>query len=124
MHDILDALRLSPSSVGIQPWKFIIVTNPSLRKKLREQAWDQAQITDASHLIVLCVNNHVDESYLEKLIHHMAKERAVPIASLQGLHEMMNNATRNRSEEERTAWFTRQVYIALGILRSPQFLEK
>jgi nitroreductase len=49
-----EALVLSPSSYGLQPWKFLVVTNEQVRAKLRPLSWNQGQITDASHLVVLC----------------------------------------------------------------------
>src|SRR5687768_10200218 len=49
------ALVLSPSSFGLQPWRFFVVTDPAVRAKLRQSAWDQPQVTDASHLVVFAV---------------------------------------------------------------------
>ena len=51
---LLEETRLSASSFGLQPWKFVVVRDPELRQRLREAAWKQSQVTDASHLIVLC----------------------------------------------------------------------
>src|SRR5581483_4653009 len=53
-----EALRLSPSSGGLQPWKFVVVTNPEVREKLRPASYGQAQITDASHLVVFAVKTN------------------------------------------------------------------
>jgi nitroreductase len=116
LDDLLESLRLSPSSLGLQPWKFVVVTDPTIRKQLREQAWDQAQITDASHLIVFCVNNNIDEHYVQKLIAHIAQERHIPLESLQKLQEMILNSLTHQSAEEREAWLIHQVYITLGVL--------
>ena len=55
-HDlevILDAACLSPSSFGMEAWKFLVISSKSLRKKLRPACWDQAQATDASHVIAI-----------------------------------------------------------------------
>src|ERR1700754_5132886 len=49
------ALVLSPSSYGLQPWKFFVVNDPAVRARLRSAAWNQAQVTDASHLVVFAV---------------------------------------------------------------------
>src|SRR3954447_14048003 len=48
------ALVLAPSSTGLQPWKFVVVTDPAVRQRLRPAAYNQPQVTDASHLVVIC----------------------------------------------------------------------
>ena len=53
---LLAAARLSPTAFNLQNWRFVIVRDPALRKAIRKVAWDQAQVTDASLLIVLCAN--------------------------------------------------------------------
>ena len=50
---ILESARLAPSSIGIEPWKFLVVNNPELRAQLRAAGYDQTKITDASHLVVI-----------------------------------------------------------------------
>ncbi|NCN41420.1 NAD(P)H-dependent oxidoreductase, partial [bacterium] len=53
LKTILESARLAPSSFGIEPWKFLVVTNPELREKIRKVSYDQSKVTDASHLIIL-----------------------------------------------------------------------
>src|ERR1700722_14805958 len=53
LHTILESGRLAPSSIGIEPWKFIVVTNPEIRTAMRAASHDQPKVTDASHLIVI-----------------------------------------------------------------------
>ena len=48
------AVVLSPSSYGLQPWKFVVVTDPAVRKQLQAVGYNQPQIVDASHLVVFC----------------------------------------------------------------------
>jgi nitroreductase len=54
LETIQEVLRLTPSSYGLQPWKFLLIENQALRQQLREKSWGQSQVTDASHLIVFC----------------------------------------------------------------------
>ncbi len=115
LDELMEALRLAPSSFGLQPWKFIVITDPKIREQLVQHSWGQKQITDASHLIVLAAVN-VDESYIRKYVESMAKTRNVSLESLKDYEEMMLNSIMSRSEEERLNWAKRQVYIALGIL--------
>ena len=111
-----ESLRLSPSSFGLQPWKFIIVNDKNRRQKLREQAWGQPQITDASHLIVLCALKDMDEKYVEEYIDFISRARNTDKSKLQDYKKMMTGFIKNLSKEELKSWMKRQVYIALGTL--------
>src|SRR5690349_23712235 len=73
------ALVLSPSSYGLQPWKFFVVTRPEVRARLREAAWNQAQITDASHLVVLAVKKEFSAADVERYVARVADVRNVPV---------------------------------------------
>src|SRR5688572_7707489 len=84
LNELLEAMRLSPSSFGLQPWKFIVVENKELRKKISEKAWHQPQVTEASHLIVLCAKTDVSEQDLSDFIEDTAKTRNLPLDSLNG----------------------------------------
>ena len=107
------ALVLSPSSYGLQPWKFFVVTRPEVRARLREAAWNQAQITDASHLVVLAVKKEFSAADVERYVARVADVRNVPVESLEGYRKMMLG-TVNRPAEQVASWTSRQVYIALG----------
>ena len=113
---VKDVLRLSPSSTGIQPWKFIIVTDPTLRQQLREKAWGQPQITDASLLVVMCRRTEVDEGHIEKVIASTASARQQTHESLKGYSEMMLGVLKMKTPVELIEWASDQVYIALGML--------
>ncbi len=56
IEELMTLAALSPTAFNIQNWRFVVVTDPELRQKIREAAWDQAQVTDASILIVLCAD--------------------------------------------------------------------
>jgi len=73
LNTIKEALRMTPSSFGLQPWKFVFVKNPKTREKLKEHAWGQTQITDASHLLVLCRVNEVDQDLVNSYFEDMKK---------------------------------------------------
>jgi nitroreductase len=112
-----EALRLSPSSCGLQPWAFIVVKDPALRARLRAASWDQSQIVDASHLVVLASKTNLSERDLEAHLQRMAEVRGVPIASLAGFRDMMTGSVlQGRDGPARDAWAKNQTFIALGIL--------
>jgi len=116
LNELLEVLRLAPSSWGLQPWKFIVVTNPELRKKLREHAWGQPQVTDASHLIVLAARTDLDEKYVKEYVKEISKQRGVSLESVKGYEDMMTDFVKGTSKEELIHWAKKQVYLALGML--------
>jgi len=124
LNELLEALRLAPSSYGLQPWKFIVITNPELRKKLREHAWNQPQVTDASHLIVLAARTDLDEKYVKEYVGELARLRNIPVSSLKGYDDMMTGFVKGTSKEELIHWAKKQVYLALGMLLEAAALKR
>jgi nitroreductase len=122
---LLEVLRLTPSSFGIQPWKFIVVRNPQIRAKLRPFCWDQSQITDASHLIILCrISETKIEEHIEKYILDKVKTGDLDPAKIQAYRERMIQTVRSKDENELKSWLRNQSYIALGnILTSCAVLD-
>ena len=110
------ALVLSPSSFGLQPWRFVIVTDPAVRAKLREHSWGQAQVTDASHLVVFAARHTLDAADITHFIERTAQVRGQTAESLKGYHDMMNGSLLSRPPAALQAWAERQVYLAFGNL--------
>lgn len=124
LNTLTEALRLAPSSFGLQPWKFLVISNPEVRTKLREAAWGQPQVTDASHLIVLAAKTDLSTKSAEEFVATVAKTRNIEVSALQGLHDMIAGSIENRSPEERIEWAARQAYIALGTLLTAAAIEQ
>jgi nitroreductase len=109
------ALVLSPSSVGLQPWKFIIVTDPAMKARLRPAAWDQSQVTDCSHFVVFTVRKDLGADHVDRHIHRMAEVRGVTAESLGKFRQMITgNLDKARAEARLDTWQSHQLYIALG----------
>ena len=112
---IEDALVLSPSSYGLQPWQFFVVTDPSVKATLRPHSWDQPQVTDCSHHVVFAARNVIDEAFVDKYIARIAEVRGVTPESLAFYKDMMASDILNGPRSKwATKWAARQVYIALG----------
>jgi nitroreductase len=107
------ALILAPSSSGLQPWKFFVVTQPDVRAKLRLGAFNQPQITDASHLVVLAARKDFGAPDIDRHIARIAELRSLAPSSLEGLRKSMLGLVQ-KPQEQIDAWVARQVYIALG----------
>ena len=114
---IEQALLLTPSSGGLQPWKFIVVTDPAVRAKLLPASYGQAQITDASHLVVFAAKKNFSEADVDAFIRHTAATRGVPVESLASYRDMLvGGIVKSMDEPARDAWARNQAYIALGKL--------
>ncbi len=109
------ALVLTPSSYGLQPWKFFVITNPEIKAKLQPHSWNQAQVTECSHYVVFAIMKNMGAAHAMKFVESIAKTRNVPIESLDFYRNMILrdviNGPRSLIVNE---WATRQVYIALG----------
>jgi nitroreductase len=112
-----DVLQLSPSSGGLQPWKFIVVTDPEVRARLRPASYGQPQITDASHLVVFAAKKDFNEADVDAHIQHTAEVRGVPAATLAPYRDMLvGGIVKSLDDPARAAWARNQTYIALGNL--------
>lgn len=109
------SLVLSPSSFGIQPWKFFVVRNPQIRHQLVEHSWGQKQVEEASHLVVLAIKEDINGEDVDIYLQRMSEVRNVPVENLQGLGDMVKGFLKQPPYPlDKNAWSTRQVYIALG----------
>ena len=113
---LLSSLVLTPSSFGLQPWKFIVITDPALKARLRPHCWNQSQVTDCSHLVVFCAKQEIDAAYLDQYIALTASLRSTTPAALQGYRDLMAGCVLEGGSFAATLpeWASRQAYIALG----------
>ncbi len=112
------AAVLAPSSYGLQPWKFVVVTDPQMRTKLRAAAYNQSQVTDASHLVVFCRRKPFAAADVERLIDRVAQVRSVTRESLAGYRDSMMGMVKSSTPEQLDVWSGNQVFIALGVFLS------
>jgi nitroreductase len=109
-----ESLVLTPSSFGMQPWKFFVITNRELRQQLVEHSWGQKQVVDASHLVVLTIKKDMQAADVDRYMERIAQVRQVAIESLDGFSNTIKGFLNGAIDVEN--WATRQVYIALGEL--------
>ncbi|MBT5517099.1 NAD(P)H-dependent oxidoreductase [Candidatus Peregrinibacteria bacterium] len=113
LNKILAATRMAPSSYGIQPYHIYVVSNAEMKTKLRAEAFDQAQFTDAPYILVFASRNDFDariDGYFETASGGDAEARE----KLKGYEDMMRGRVSGMPEEEKMSWAHRQTYIALG----------
>lgn len=110
-----DALVQSPSSYGLQPWKFLVIEDAELRQRLRPHSWGQSQITDCSHLVVFLARRSIEPADLDHLIDATAEARGVDAQQLAAYREMMaKDLIDGPRSGQIDGWASNQVYIALG----------
>jgi nitroreductase len=110
------SLVLTPSSFGLQPWKFLIVETPEIREQLKAASWGQGQLTDASHLVVLTARTDLTQADIDSWIARLSEVQGIPPEALAGLSGMIASFSSAMTPAEKQSWNTRQVYIALGQL--------
>lgn len=110
-----DALVLTPSSYGLQPWKFLVLQDASLRERLVPHSWGQRQVADASHLVVMIVQKKLSVEHVDRFLSHLSQTRNVPVESMASYRKMMvSDVIEGARSQVSTEWAARQAYIALG----------
>ena len=116
LETLKEAIRLSASSFGLQPYKVLIIENPELRAKLQPAAWGQSQIVDASQLIVFANITNFGETEIDASIANTTKTRGLPADALKGYGDFMKSKIVALPEDVRNIWASKQTYLALGNL--------
>ena len=116
LNILKEAIRLSSSSYGLQPYKIIIVENPELRAKIQPAAWGQAQIVEASHLIVFANETQIAEKSIDSYVENISITRNIPIASLNGYSAFMKSKIVTLDDSSKNIWASKQTYLAMGNL--------
>ncbi|ASZ14087.1 NAD(P)H-dependent oxidoreductase [Chitinophaga pendula] len=116
LQQLQEAIQLSASSFGLQLYKVLLISDPVLREALRAVSWGQAQITDASHLVVFCHYTQVDDTHVDEYLQLTSRMQSVDIGLLADYGTLMKNMIARQSITERHQWTARQTYLALGTL--------
>ncbi len=118
LDNLLTAIQLAPSSMGLQPYRVVVVEDADTRAKLREAGFGQAQITDASQLLVFASRTDMNEEFGKKYIDLVAETRGLAREELAGFEQMVLGTINSQTEEQKIAAAHKQAYIALGVLLS------
>ncbi len=121
---ILDAIRLSASSMGLQPYTILAVENSEVREKLKPASYNQPQITEGSHVIVFAAWDDIREEQIDDYMRQISDVRQVSLDSLADFRKSLLSTVQSRTPEERYEWAVRQVYIALGTALTAAAVEK
>jgi len=106
---IMEAVRLSPSSFGFQPWRFIVVESDEMKKALGEAAPNnQAKIVDASHLLVFTHLKTVSQEYIDNYVESMKTQRNQSDEDVADFHKMVSGMIPSMPKEAQEAWTAKQ----------------
>ena len=110
-----DALVLSPSSFGLQPWHFFVITDPATKAKLAPASWNQPQIEECSHLVVFTIKKGLSRQHVEEFMERIAHVRGVTRDALKGYENTIAGFLARPPEQfDANEWARKQVYLALG----------
>ncbi len=115
MRSILEMGRESPSSFGMEPWKFLVISNETLKEKLRPFCWDQVQITSCSHLVIILAAIESVKPESGEVLKRFSR-REMPQETLDFYMQLYTNHLKDTlsSDEKVYAWTSKQTYIALA----------
>ncbi|WP_394178264.1 NAD(P)H-dependent oxidoreductase [Yoonia maritima] len=121
---ILEAVRLAPTSSGLQPFEVIVVTDPTVRAKLKDAAFDQAQIVDGSHLLVFAAWDNYTNERIDGVVNDTAAARGGLTEALTGYYDRLKGMYLSRPADVNFDHAARQAYIGLGIALTAAAFEE
>ncbi len=113
---LMEAIQLSTSSYGLQPYVIFNVVDPEIRKQIQPAAWNQSQIVDASHLLVFANILDFGEKEIEAYIQNLVETRQISHEAVKGYEDFMKMKITALPKEKRDIWTSKQTYLALGNL--------
>lgn len=114
LNTILEAIRLAPTSMGLQPFKVLVIENQDLKEKIFNSSAKQPQIKECSHILVFATLESINESTINSYMATIAEERNVGIETLDPFKGMISGFVNNMPAEQVEIWAQKQVYIAFG----------
>lgn len=116
LAQLIEVVRLTPSSYGLQPYKLVVVETDKIREQLVEHSYGQDKVANSSHLLVLATYQNIDQALIDRYFTLLAKTHGRDPESLQGFKNHVQDAILSKSDSERAIWAAKQAYIALGNL--------
>lgn len=113
IQTILDAINLSASSTGMQPYRVIVVKDAAIREELAKDSFN-AQILEASDLLVFAAFENITQSIIDDYMAHVAAVREMPLEELSGFKQALETHMLTQTPEVNFSWAARQAYIGLG----------
>ncbi len=116
LEEILEGLRLTPSSFGLQLWKFLVVENDQVKEDLMSMSFKQTQVRDCSHFVIMCSPTLPTHQHVDQYIQDIAQTRGGNPQNLDAFAKVMKDFMDRKDEAGKLKWMDNQIYIALGSL--------
>ena len=116
INTLKEAFNLTASSYGMQPLKMVVIQNKKIQQQLVQHSYKQEQVVQASHLLVLCIQDKLTSKDAEAYFSLVKKIRNTPDSILNSFKEYLVNKIADANEDELVLWMKNQAYIALGNL--------
>jgi len=124
INTLKEAFNLTATSYGLQPLKLVVIKNKEIQKELVLHSWNQAQILEASHVLVICIQDNYTTDEVENYFNLVQKIRKTPEAIINPFKKFLTAEIGKKTQEELFLWNKNQAYLALGNLLTVCALEK
>jgi nitroreductase len=114
IEHLLEAIRLSASGFGLQPYQVFVIENPELKAKIQPIAYGQPQVVESSHLLVFAAWNEVTEEKINHFINTVSHQRNVPVEALGDYKNAIAGSLLRLPQDVQATWAAKQVYLAMG----------
>lgn len=114
INSILKAAQYAPTSMGLQPFTLFLISSQSLLKDISPIAYNQPQVTEASHLLLFAAYTQLSQEHINDYLNNIMETRAVSAESLDAFKASMNRFAQQHTKEQIIKWAVNQTYIALG----------
>ena len=124
INTLKEAFNLTATSYGLQPIKMVVIKNKEIQQQLVEHSWNQQQVVQASHLLVICTPKNYTKKEVENYFDLVKEIRNTPDEILNPFKQMLTGTIASKTQEELSNWTKNQAYIALGNLMTVAANEK
>ncbi|REC80254.1 NAD(P)H-dependent oxidoreductase [Chryseobacterium elymi] len=123
LHNILESGKLSASSLGLQPYKILVVESEEMKQKLIPAFYNPSQVSTCSHLIVIISKKTIEENYIHGYFNHISEVRKTPVEKLDLFRKSINQHITQKTQDEIFNWAEKQSYIVLANLMYAAAIE-
>ncbi|MDV7696970.1 NAD(P)H-dependent oxidoreductase [Chryseobacterium soli] len=123
LRNILESGKLSASSLGLQPYKIVVVESEAMKQKLIPAFYNPSQISTCSHLVVIISKKIIEESYIRGYFNHISEVRETPVEKLDLFKNSINQHINQKTQDEIFTWAEKQSYIVLANLMYAAAIE-
>ncbi|TDI79257.1 MAG: NAD(P)H-dependent oxidoreductase [Bacteroidetes bacterium] len=116
LNILKEAFNLTATSYGLQPLKMLVISDPETKEQLMPFSMDQPQVRDASHVLVLCIEDKITPEYITQHFDRVEASRKTSRNILEPFEDFLVTSFSEKLPEEISLWMINQAYLAMGNL--------